>query len=113
MESCVNNLGTDANVKDGSAGISDLFKDRAKDVFRFLTEVKRLASPTISDFESYEHVIWLSDIPREKGCFTKAWEVIGQPSEETKGAWIQIEKPRLSAPPELPDGLEWKTFWIL
>jgi very-short-patch-repair endonuclease len=79
---------------------------RAKNVFRFLAEVKKLSSPTVKDIDNYDQVIWLSDIPREENCFTKAWEVIDQPSEQIKDAWVEIEKPKTSAPPELPDGLD-------
>lgn len=79
---------------------------RAKNLFHFLAEVKKLSSPTIRDFESYDQVIWVNDIPRDKGCYTKLWDLIGQPAEIPKDNWIEIEKPNLSAPPELPDSLD-------
>jgi very-short-patch-repair endonuclease len=79
---------------------------RAKSLFRFLAEIKKLSSPAIRDFDSYEQVVWISDIPRERGCYTKVWELIGQPAETSKDCWVEIEKPILSAPPELPDSLD-------
>lgn len=79
---------------------------RAKNLFRFLAEVKKLSSPVIRDCDTYDKVVWISDIPREKGCYTQAWDLIGQPAEVSKDNWIEIEKPNLSAPPELPDSLD-------
>lgn len=78
----------------------------AKNLFRFLAEVKKLSSPVVRDHDAYEQVIWASDIPRYPGCYTKIWELIGQPAEESSDNWIQIAKPKLTAPPELPDSLE-------
>lgn len=78
----------------------------AKNLFRFLAEVKKLSSPVVRDYDAYEQVIWTSDIPRYPGCYTKVWELIGQPAEESSDSWIQIAKPKLTAPPELPDSLE-------
>ena len=79
---------------------------QAKNLFRFLAEVKKLSSPSIKDYENYDQVIWISEIPREKECYTKAWGLIGQPAEIEKDSWIEIQKPELSSPPELPDGLD-------
>ena len=47
----------------------DLEVTKAKNLFRFLAEVKKLSSPAIKDYESYDQVVWINDIPREKGCF--------------------------------------------
>ena len=55
--------------------------EKAKDLFRFLAEVKKLSSPAIKDYDNYDQVVWINDIPREKGCYTKAWELIGQPAD--------------------------------
>ena len=78
----------------------------AKNLFRFLAEVKKLSSPTVRDYDNYDQVIWISDIPRENGCFTKAWELIGQPADTPVDNWVEIAKPNLIAPPELPDSLD-------
>ena len=100
-------MDTEANAEperpesDSSQDIID-----AKNLFRFLAEVKKLSSPVVRDYDNYEQVIWASDIPRYPGCYTKIWELIGQPAEESSDNWIQIAKPRLTAPPELPDSLE-------
>jgi len=88
------------------SGNQDTEIGRAKNLFRFLAEVKRLSSPAIRDFDSYDQVVWISDIPRETGCYTKAWDLIGQPADDSKDNWVEIEKPNLSAPPELPDSLD-------
>ena len=79
---------------------------RAKNLFRFLAEVKKLSSPKVRDYDNYDEVIWISDIPREKGCYAKAWELINQPAEVACEHWVEIEKPAFSPPPELPDSVE-------
>lgn len=79
----------------------------AKNLFRYLAEIKALQSPSIRDYREYEKVIWLSDIPREEGCFCKAWALFGEPGEDDgSGAWISVRKPNLTPPPELPDGID-------
>jgi very-short-patch-repair endonuclease len=60
----------------------------------------------VRDHDDYDQVIWISDIPRYNGCYTKVWELIGQPAEAHSDHWIEIAKPRLTAPPELPDSLD-------
>ena len=79
----------------------------AKNVFRYLAEVKALQSPIIREYKEYESLIWLDDIPREQGCFCEAWGLLGEPEEDDgSGSWISVRKPRLTSPPELPDGID-------
>lgn len=78
---------------------------RAKNLFHFLAEVKKLSSPTVRDYDRYDQIIWVSDIPREKGCYTKAWDLIGQPTDVPADNWVEISKPNLTVAPDLPDGL--------
>lgn len=81
--------------------------ENAKNVFRYLAEIKALQTPIIREYKEYETVIWLNDVPREDGCFCEAWELLGEPGEgDGTGAWISVKKPQLTSPPELPDGLD-------
>ncbi|MDI6783819.1 MAG: AAA domain-containing protein, partial [bacterium] len=45
--------------------------------------------------DEYLQVLWLHDIPKEKGCFTQAW---GRNEEYEEDIWIEIQ---ISAEPEL------------
>jgi hypothetical protein len=79
----------------------------AKNLFRYLAEIKALQSPSIRDLKDYEKVIWLSDIPHEDRCYCSAWSLFGEVMEDDgSGAWISIKKPKLTPPPELPDGID-------
>jgi DNA polymerase III delta prime subunit len=79
----------------------------AKNLFRYLAEIKSLQSPVVRDLRDYKTVIWLEDIPREKGCFCEAWRLFGEPEEDDgSGAWISVHKPNMIPPPELPDGID-------
>jgi len=79
----------------------------ARNLFRYLAEIKALQSPTVRDVKEYENVIWLSDIPRENLCYCSAWALFGEPGEDDgSGAWVSVQKPKLTPPPELPDGID-------
>ena len=79
----------------------------AKNIFRYLAEVKALQSLTVREYKDYETLVWLNDIPREEGCFCEAWGVLGEPAKDDgSGAWISVKKPQLTSPPELPDGID-------
>lgn len=87
--------------------VDDKLVSVAKNVFRYLAEVKALQSPTIRTYKEYETLIWLNDIPREDGCYCKVWELLGEPAEDDgSDAWIRVKKPQLISPPELPDGID-------
>ncbi len=79
---------------------------QAANVFHYLRELKGLQFLPVSDVEKYDQVLWLSDIPKEKGCYCKAWELIRDDSTDEKDFWVEIYKPKLQSPPELPDGLD-------
>lgn len=88
-------------------GSNDKLVANAKNVFRYLAEVKALQSPIIRDFKEYESLIWLDEVPREEGCFCEAWGLLGEPAEDDgSGSWLSVKKPKLTSPPELPDGID-------
>ena len=97
------------NRQQGYGSASDPPNNSAKqaaNVFRYLREVKKLQSPPVSDVAKYDQVLWLSDIPRDKGCYCKAWQLIREEDSKERDAWIEIYKPKLQSPPEVPDGLD-------
>jgi very-short-patch-repair endonuclease len=50
----------------------------------------------VRDVKDYEKVLWLSDIPQQKGCFTQTW---GRDEDYDSDIWIEVQTRR---EPELP-----------
>lgn len=85
-------------------------RERAKGLFRFLREFSELKTRTIESIDSYDAVLWLSEIPKDMGCHTAAW-FRGQVGDDANlDTWIEIEKPKLARyprpPAEIRDWLE-------
>ncbi len=79
---------------------------QAANIFHYLNELKCLQSPQISDITQYDSILWFSDIPKDKGCYCKAWELIRDDAIGERDYWIEIYKPKLQSFPEPPDGLD-------
>jgi len=65
----------------------------------YLTQLTRLRSKLIRDVAEYERsgkVLWIADIPRERGCFARAW---GNDEEHDPDEWLEVQSRR---EPELP-----------
>jgi len=81
-------------------------------LFTYLKELSKLRTTHIKDVAQYDEVLWFSDIPEESGCQCISWGLWNQGEEEEKkphNIWIEIRKPYLITPPEVPDDLE---LWI-
>ncbi len=39
----------------------------------YLTRLASLRTKIIRDVSEYQNVLWIKDVPRQKGCFTQAW----------------------------------------
>ena len=61
------------------------------------------------DLSQYDEVFWFGDIPRESRCQCIAWRIGQNPdelAEERSDTWVEVRKPVLRTPPEVPDELE-------
>jgi len=81
--------------------LDDIMKDSPEKskVIRLVDYLTRLASlrtKTIRDVSEYQNVLWIKDIPRQKGCFTHAW---GRDEDFDSDVWIEVQTQR---EPELP-----------
>ncbi len=69
-------------------------------LINYLIKLASIKSKIFRDVNEYEQALWLKDIPKLKGCFTKAW-----PSHEDAGdAWIEIQsykRPIIPSPPKI------------
>jgi DNA replication protein DnaC len=72
----------------------------------YLTGVARLRTKLIRDLAEYENVVWLSRVPRERGCFTRAW---AQDEEHEPDEWVEVQNSR---EPELPAAPPQCKNWI-
>lgn len=62
----------------------------------YLLRLATLRTKLIRDIAEYEKVLWVSDVPHERGCFTKAW---GRDEEHEPDEWLEVQNRR---EPELP-----------
>jgi len=76
-------------------------RNRALRLFTFLREITELRTKTTRTSDQYEKVLWFNDIPREPGCHCIAWH--SDRDLEESDVWAEIKKPRLKAPPNVPE----------
>lgn len=62
----------------------------------YLIRIASLRTKTTRDLSEYPKILWIEDIPRQKGCFTQAW---GRDEDVDSEVWIEIQARR---EPELP-----------
>ena len=83
--------------------------DRAIQLFTYLKELSKLRTTHVKDIATYEHCLAFSSIPRESGCSCVAWDLWesgDEPKEGRADTWVEVHKPTLKSPPEVPDELE-------
>lgn len=62
----------------------------------YLLRLATLRTKIIRDLADYEKVLWISDVPHERGCFALAW---GRDEEHEPDEWLEVQSRR---EPELP-----------
>ncbi len=62
----------------------------------YLLRLATLRTKLIRDIAEYEKVLWVSNVPHERGCFTQAW---GRDEEHEPDEWLEVQNRR---EPELP-----------
>jgi len=62
----------------------------------YLLRLATLRTKLIRDIDEYEKVLWVSDVPHERGCYTLAW---GRDEEHEPDEWLEVQNRR---EPELP-----------
>ena len=70
----------------------------------YLTRLASLRTKIVRDLDEYAQVLWIHEIPKEKGCFTQAW---GPAEEYDQDVWIEIQtfpEPELPTIPEICSG---------
>lgn len=70
--------------------------EKAVRLVDYLLRLASLRTKLIHDIAEYEKVLWMSDVPHERECFTQAW---GREEEHEPDEWLEVQNRR---EPELP-----------
>ncbi len=65
----------------------------------YLTRLASLRTKIIRDVTEYQNVLWIKDVPRQKGCFTQAW---GCDEEVDSDVWVEVQTRRQPQLPTVP-----------
>jgi very-short-patch-repair endonuclease len=88
-----------------------LERGKAVRLVEYLTRLAWLRAKITRDWSEYKEVLWLHELPEEKGCFTQAW---GQNEEYDRDVWMEVQKrpePELPAVPEVcKEWVNWSTI---
>jgi transcription elongation GreA/GreB family factor/very-short-patch-repair endonuclease len=76
-------------------------------LIEYLTRLASLHTKIIRDLTEYQQVLWIDQIPKEKGCFTRAW---GSNEEYDQDIWIEVQTTK---EPEIPTVPEICRDWII
>ncbi len=74
-------------------------RDKAIRLLDYLLKVAALRSTPIRDVEQYEKVLWLSKVPRDRGCYTQAW---GDDQGKGRDEWLEVQNRREPSLPPIP-----------
>jgi len=74
--------------------------EKAVRLIDFLTRVALLRTKVNRDVATYEQVVWLSSVPRDKNCFTQAW---GRSEDHETAEWLEVKARKEPALPGVPD----------
>lgn len=83
--------------------------DKAIRLLTYLKELCALRTTQVRNVNTFDQVFWLSDLPHHRLCRSAIWRLTDPPSPASGqhvDPWIEIRKPALKSPPELPDELE-------
>jgi hypothetical protein len=100
------NLPLDPTLAQGNKRV--LLNDRQMDgpavqkairLVNYLTGLARLRTKLIRDLAEYQKVVWLSSVPHERGCFTRAWQ---RDEEHEPDEWLEVQNWREPQVPSVP-----------
>ena len=74
--------------------------EKAVRLVEYLLRLASLRTKVIRDIADYEVVLWINDIPHQKGCFAQAW---GADEEYNSDVWVEIQNQREPELPSVPD----------
>ncbi|MDH4080944.1 MAG: AAA domain-containing protein [Nitrospira sp.] len=84
-------------------------RDKAVRLFTYLRDLCALRTTQVRNVKSFDQVFWLNDLPHHKLCRSRIWcltDSAASTPDQNADVWIEIRKPAIKSPPELPDELE-------
>jgi very-short-patch-repair endonuclease len=78
-------------------------RSKANRLVEFLSRIAQLRTKLIRDLSDYARVVWLNDVPRQKGCYAQAW---GRDEEFDTDIWIAVQNQREPELPRIPPQCE-------
>jgi len=87
-------------------------QQKALNLFTYLKELCALRIKQIHDVNDYDEILWFENVPDATQCRCIAREMLqGRDSSGNDAeVWIEVQKPHIKSPPEVPDVLE---SWIV
>ncbi|NTU49950.1 MAG: AAA family ATPase, partial [Desulfobulbaceae bacterium] len=74
----------------------------------YLLRLATLRTKLIRDVAEYERVLWISNVPHERECFTQAW---GRDEEHEQDEWLEVQNRREPEFPTVPAQCkDWVSF---
>lgn len=80
--------------------------DRAIRLVEYLLRLASLRTRLVRDIADYEKVLWISDVPHQKGCFARTWGIDEAYDLEI---WTEVQNRK---EPEIPSAPELCRDWI-
>lgn len=80
--------------------INTIMRDKILRLVDFLSALSHLSSKVIRSIDEYQKKMWISEIPREKNCYTRVW---GANEEHSDDVWIEIKKFPEPPLPKIPE----------
>ena len=65
----------------------------------YLTRLASLRTKIIRNIDEYQNVLWVKDVPRQKGCYTQAW---GRYEDYDLDVWMEVQTRREPQLPSVP-----------
>lgn len=70
-------------------------------LIEYLLNLSKVRRETIRDINSYEKVVWFSDIPHEEGCFAQVWRTNEDNNDSAE--WLIVQSRKEPELPKVPD----------
>lgn len=73
-------------------------------LLQYLLKLASLRAKLVRTIDAYEDVLWVSDVPHDRLCFTQAW---GRDTDHDPDVWLEVQhsdEPAIPAVPALCEG---------
>ena len=74
--------------------------DKVIRLIDFLVRLTSIRSKIERDISQYECVVWISSLPNDKNCYTRAW---GSSAEHDEDEWLEVQSIREPVMPSVPE----------